>query len=444
MNGCESVDFVILYEHRNRELLGVCLLKKELERRGYTVRISNIYYWRKAATAKRHKAKVLVVPFLYDNNDVSWAVAAVKNGPDKIVNLQCEQIRSQVIRENKKLYPKENAKEFYHVCWSQKQKEYLAMAGIREDRLLVTGLVDMDFTRQAFRPFFETKEELARLFGIDPQKKWCLFISSFTITSYEEEKIANITSRFGDIGIERRKENAVQSRQVILRWIEDFLQNNPGYVFIYRPHPSEVANLNFGSLAQCPNFYCVAELDIKPWIMASDLVHNWFSSGVVSAHYLNKPCSTLRPYSIETEYDNELLTDTSLHITTREGFEEFCRNPNSFGQEKLGETIEEYVWRGEVPAYQLLADALEAIYKEPGNQRGQFPAQGPSKPLGLRLTHWFKRNKYRLLCFAASHLNLTKLYKQEGDSIDLVRAKECYHVEQEIEAIEEKLNTIVG
>ena len=35
------LDFLIMYEHKNREINSDCLLKVELERRGYTVKIEN-------------------------------------------------------------------------------------------------------------------------------------------------------------------------------------------------------------------------------------------------------------------------------------------------------------------------------------------------------------------------------------------------------------------
>ena len=35
----QEVDFLIIYEHKVRELENMCLIKYELERRGYTVEI---------------------------------------------------------------------------------------------------------------------------------------------------------------------------------------------------------------------------------------------------------------------------------------------------------------------------------------------------------------------------------------------------------------------
>ena len=56
------LDFLIMYESKNRELEGDVLLGEELKRRGYTVDYIHSHYFR----GKKRQAKVMIVPYAYD------------------------------------------------------------------------------------------------------------------------------------------------------------------------------------------------------------------------------------------------------------------------------------------------------------------------------------------------------------------------------------------
>ena len=55
------IDFLLLYENKSREMEGLCLLKMELEKRGYYVVLEQVQYFYK----KRYKVIVVVVPIVY-------------------------------------------------------------------------------------------------------------------------------------------------------------------------------------------------------------------------------------------------------------------------------------------------------------------------------------------------------------------------------------------
>ena len=47
------IDFLLLYENKGREIESLCLLKLELEHRGYSVVIEQIQYFLKESTGQK-------------------------------------------------------------------------------------------------------------------------------------------------------------------------------------------------------------------------------------------------------------------------------------------------------------------------------------------------------------------------------------------------------
>ena len=63
----KNVDFLFIYEVKAREFENICLLKYELERRGYTVEILNTWYYINKIPP-RINAKVVISFALYNDN----------------------------------------------------------------------------------------------------------------------------------------------------------------------------------------------------------------------------------------------------------------------------------------------------------------------------------------------------------------------------------------
>ena len=70
-----ELDFLFLYEHKVRELENLCLIKYELDRRGYRTDILYIEDAKNALAVKPFiHTKVLLVMACYDNHALNWQV----------------------------------------------------------------------------------------------------------------------------------------------------------------------------------------------------------------------------------------------------------------------------------------------------------------------------------------------------------------------------------
>lgn len=69
----EELDFLFIYEHKVRELENLCLLKYELDRRGYRTKIIHIEN-AEALKAMRpiYHTRVVVTMACYQNSSIEW------------------------------------------------------------------------------------------------------------------------------------------------------------------------------------------------------------------------------------------------------------------------------------------------------------------------------------------------------------------------------------
>ena len=114
------IDFLILYEHKARELENICLLKIELENRGYSVEILNIHEIKRLRYLFWKKPKVLITFALYDDQDFYGHVNSIVGNINKVVNLQWEQVLSEKAIENGLYNPKGKAALAVHLSWGKK------------------------------------------------------------------------------------------------------------------------------------------------------------------------------------------------------------------------------------------------------------------------------------------------------------------------------------
>ena len=158
-----ELDFLFIYEHKVRELENLCLMKYELDRRGYRTKIA---YVDDAVNAEADRpiyhAKVLCTMACYDNYTLFWhSKQFVKF--EKVIDLQWENI----------VYPKDEqregayknfwgiGKDVVHVSWGRQNVDrLLGAAHLDEKKVKLTGHVGMDFLREPLNRFYLSREEL--------------------------------------------------------------------------------------------------------------------------------------------------------------------------------------------------------------------------------------------------------------------------------------------
>ena len=377
-----ALDFLILYEHTVREYESDLLLKLELERRGYQVEIRQLLDPKYRRLFGQDKPEVLVASCMYDNEAINSHVYNNIGRCDKIVNLHWEQMLSDTQEEGDWFNMNGNAKRCIQTCWGKRTAARLQAHGMDPKNTPVTGAVMMDFLRPEFKGYFKDKAALCREFGLDPDKKLHLYISSFGYASMSEEEVAELSRMAGTDFTGFAATNRISMDQT-LRWFDAYLGDHPEVELVYRRHPSEWNSPALEELTRKrPNFHVIFADSVKQWIVAADSISIWMSTAIAEVYMAGKSCHILRPVPIEHEYD-PVIYKGARYVTS---YEEFCtamaQSDPPFPIRR--EVIEGYFDPSPRPAYLRMADLLEQVYCEPPRDH----------PMGEGFTPHFNWLKY--------------------------------------------------
>lgn len=377
-----ALDFLILYEHTVREYESDLLLKLELERRGYQVEIRQLLDPKYRRLFGRDKPEVLVASCMYDNEAINSHVYNNIGRCDKIVNLHWEQMLSDTQEEGDWFNMNGNAKRCIQTCWGKRTAARLQAHGMDPKNTPVTGAVMMDFLRPEFKGYFKDKAALCREFGLDPDKKLHLYISSFGYASMSAEEVAELSRMAGTDFTGFAATNRISMDQT-LRWFDAYLGDHPEVELVYRRHPSEWNSPALEELTRKrPNFHVIFADSVKQWIVAADSISIWMSTAIAEVYMAGKSCHILRPVPIEHKYD-PVIYKGARYVTS---YEEFCtamaQSDPPFPIRR--EVIEGYFDPSPRPAYLRMADLLEQVYREPPRDH----------PMGEGFTPHFNWLKY--------------------------------------------------
>ena len=377
-----ALDFLILYEHTVREYESDLLLKLELERRGYQVEIRQLLDPKYRRLFGQDKPEVLVASCMYDNEAINSHVYNNIGRCDKIVNLHWEQMLSDTQEEGDWFNMNGNAKRCIQTCWGKRTAARLQAHGMDPKNTPVTGAVMMDFLRPEFKGYFKDKAALCREFGLDPDKKLHLYISSFGYASMSAEEVAELSRMAGTDFTGFAATNRISMDQT-LRWFDAYLGDHPEVELVYRRHPSEWNSPALEELTRKrPNFHVIFADSVKQWIVAADSISIWMSTAIAEVYMAGKSCHILRPVPIEHEYD-PVIYKGARYVTS---YEEFCtamaQSDPPFPIRR--EVIEGYFDPSPRPAYLRMADLLEQVYREPPRDH----------PMGEGFTPHFNWLKY--------------------------------------------------
>lgn len=316
------MDIHIFYEHVEREIYNVFLLKFELEKRGYDVAISRTLEPRLPFF---NAPKLILMPWLFGDHNVDDLKICYFKRFDKVLNLQYEQVMSQMWLDTGYHDPTGKAKNCNHLCWGQKRKQWFLDYGIPEENLVIMGDIRQDFSKPAFKNFFKTKNQLSEEFNIPKHHDWHLFISSFSYANPTEVYRMYNEGIIGKENSDKWYSISINSQQKILEWIEKFVNENPEEEFIYRPHPSEIKSTDYSYLKELDekyfNFHFIFQYSVQDWILNSDYVNTWISTAIVECYALNKVCNVLRPVKVDDYFDIPFYIGAD-HICDYETFKE--------------------------------------------------------------------------------------------------------------------------
>lgn len=373
-----SLDFLILYEHVVREYESITLLKLELERRGYTAEIRQLLDRKKLKYFTYKKPKVLVASAMYDDKTMNSFVYNNVGVCNKVVNLHWEQVLSEEQENSPFFNCGQSASYAMHTCWGTQARDRIVKYGVPIENTAITGPIQMDFLRPQFDGYYMDKNSLCSEFGLDPQKKLVLYISSFSTAYMSDQEVAEL-NRLAGVGFDQFKLTSQKTMNTTLDWVDKYLSGPDGenVEFVYRRHPSEWNSPILEKMAaKHKNFHLITKYSVKQWIKASDIIFSWMSTSIAEIYFAGKSCFVLRPYPIEWEYDPVVYKDCK-RIDNYADFEKCfsIENPPFPIDEKL--MLSHYDFT-RTPSYIRMADVLEKVLLEDEGERKPFDHFKPS------------------------------------------------------------------
>ena len=165
-----------------------------------------------------------------------------------------------------------------------------------------------------------------------------------------------------------------KSFDYIIDMIERYVKTHPEIEYVYRPHPSELANKQLDFIIEkYSNFHVISDLNIKQWIKVADQVNTWNSTAISEVFYGKKPCLVVdiprEQLTLPAKNYRIRIINESKIVSTYKAFEEWNDKNQIFIEEEFPidkEIFDDYYGYTdrEIPVYKKLCDELEKIVNE--------------------------------------------------------------------------------
>jgi len=355
-----KTDFLFIYEVKNRELENICLLKYELEKRGYSTELVEtweyVYKYHEPIEAK------VVISFAMYNDDVYNYVASFASKMKKVVNLQWEQIFTNADDQKQSFRTIIGiAQQAVHICWGPYTVRKLVSMGVPQNNIELTGHIALDFLRPELIDYYSNRTEMCKKYSLPEKYKLHLFISSFSYVGMPEKTLRSEMYQSLSYDPLEFKRISVLSQEAIFQWFRSVLLDNLSDVIIYRPHPAEIGSAILLSMEkEFKNFFVISEESVKQWILIVDKVYTWYSTSVAEVLASGKDCVVLRPCEIPFSMDIPIYQKSKSITTYKEFKEVFLSNEKYVSLQK--EILADYYYiDNNEPAYIKICDVLERV-----------------------------------------------------------------------------------
>ena len=438
----QKVDVLFLYETRVRELENICLLKYELERRGYSVAVLNTWNELDKKSRPKYDAKVVVTHAMYHDGIYQFVKSIVGKAP-KIVNMQCEQIGTIGDRESKhsRYVLSGVAKQSMNICWGDATVQRLTEdSKIDAKHIRKTGNVTLDFCRKELRGYYKSRNTLFETYQVPTDKPVNLFISSFSYVNLPEEMVkqSDVTGRDEFIRLSN------DSFHQVLGWFDRLLTETDDQVIVYRPHPAEAENKDLQKMCEKfpRRFFVIRQESVKQWICVCDKVYSWFSTAAAEVFAFGVPCAILRPLEIPRHREVEIYEGTSF-ITEYEAFARSIREGITNTLSK--EVFERYYSIESRMAYERVADAIEEVLKDDSYLIDFDDPNDRKDPFPLKVKKCIRGVVSLVANCLPENSKLLAKYKTKKTSSEYAQQlqKSNYASHEEIEEIQNKLSQLL-
>lgn len=288
------VDYILYYEHVERELDSLLILKNKLKEYNLSGVILPIHY-NIYKNILKYSPKVIILPFLYDWEDSFIANAYRKLDSNTIIfDLHSEQIGNNDFQDF--MLPKKvKDKNIYHFVWGEFFYKLLISNGIKENNVFITGSIRNDL--------------IFNKIGLSYQSNKVLIPTSFSLTFASEDYITNIIKSRGldkDKFIETVSFHK-KTRDAFFEEIYLTSLNLKNYQFILRPHPYVDINeytkyfLFINKIDMMPkNIIIERSRSIAEAMVSCEYIIGWNSTSLLEGSILKKKVIQLIPFEIHS------------------------------------------------------------------------------------------------------------------------------------------------
>jgi surface carbohydrate biosynthesis protein len=342
----------------------MCLVKNELERRGYVVGITTTYDEQRMRFMDRRWPTVVLTPALYGESNLFAFVYWIAGACRKVVNIQWEQALTNQDESDPSFFqnPKGAARHAVHLCWGEQPRQRLVRAGVPDHKAVTVGPPQMDALRPDMRAMHKSREQLAALTGLDSEREWIVFTSSFSFVNMTQEEFETELKSIGP-SLRDFVQVSVASQKAILDWFVQASRAFPEKIFIYRPHPSESAAPWLEALADAhENFRVIGDFSVRQWFVCADRVFTWYSTSAAEAHFAGKACAVLRPVPIPEPLDVSIFRGAKMIERVDQFLDSLAGRDSSFtlDSQLLAQYFDVDPKR---PSYQKICDLLEDVLR---------------------------------------------------------------------------------
>ena len=359
-----SLDFLILYEHIVREFDNDCLIMAELRRRGYSAELFQLMDRKKLKYYTYKKPRVIVTSAMYNNETLNSFVYNNVGRLNKVVNLHWEEVLSREQEESDFYNLNENAAKCTHVCWGSAARDRIVSRGVPDDNAVITGAIQLDFVRPMFDGYFKDRSSLAKEFDLPEDKRWILYISSFSCAQMDDKEVDEL-NEMTDLDFAGFKAVGARSMKATLEWFDRYLTEHPDEIMIYRPHPSEWNSPPLDEMRKRhSNFRVISNYSVKQWVKVCQLNVTWMSTSLAEVYFAGKSCVVVRPEPLHDDYDPVTYEGCRAADSYEKMAEAFATDDPPFpvDEERLKS---HYDVDPDYPAYMRICDLLEETYKNP-------------------------------------------------------------------------------
>lgn len=377
MRNLRKVDFLFVYDVKNREYDNLCLLGGELKRRGYRVGYQSFWHSYTHLWYPRYKTRVAAIATCYKDT-VYRTFTGFVGSFEKVVNLQWEQMPPNSTLESESAGQWTQAEwnasgvlqhGVQYVSWGRANSKRLTdIVGVESQNICVAGYVTLDFYRPEFQGFFIPRKTLFEKYGLNPDKRTALFISSFVFVNMP--RLNSLSPLMGDSAADAFRCASENSQQAFLSWARQALSAPGGerLQIIYRPHPSEMANPMLKDMEKgIPGFFVLPQESIKHWLRACDVVYNWNSTTAVESLYSGTPAFVVRPVPLPHGCQMPIFTGTNFVETYEQFVHTLYHAQESEVQKSYSmdlSLLADFYHVTDKPAYLKVCDFLENTLKD--------------------------------------------------------------------------------